>query len=176
MLQWKICWNTVFHFAFAHVICPQMTSGISKFQPLFHNIRAHRKILGSIFPVWGLSYRFHNSAEELMLFCKGVPPWNSQAICTWWHKSHDREQKRGLGSRAPWSVVCHSASERPDWGRQCDFSHCGQVESSTALWRLSAAAHCPSFQHWCFGKAHVVAEPELQRSRRSNKARGSVVV
>lgn len=32
VLQWKTCWNTVFHLAFAHVICPQMTWGIRKFQ------------------------------------------------------------------------------------------------------------------------------------------------
>lgn len=40
--------ETVFHLAFARVICPQMTSGTIKFQPLFRTTTARHKILESI--------------------------------------------------------------------------------------------------------------------------------
>lgn len=114
VLQWKTCWNTVFHFAFAHVICPQMTSGISKFQALFHNITAHHKILGSVLRAWGLSYRFHNCAQELVLFGRKSAHGAVKRFVQG-DRSHEREQKRGLGSRAPWSVPrCLLAP----WGRQ----------------------------------------------------------
>lgn len=98
-----------------------MTSVISKFQLSFCDITARHKILGSVLCAWGLSYRFHNCAWEGMEIC----PWSSRVICTGWHKSCGGEQKRGLGSRAPRSAPC--CLLRPERGRQCDFSHCGQV-------------------------------------------------
>lgn len=106
--QWKTLWNTVFHFPFAPVICPQMTCGISKFQPLFHNIRALHKTLGSTIYAWGLSYRFHNCAQELVLFGResahGTVKWSVDGDTNpvtgskreGWHPEH-------LGP-------CHSAS------------------------------------------------------------------